>query len=144
LFSLQDITIPLLVYFSGKLCVPFFCFVGGVVAAGESYEITNKREIEEEMGIKDVFCEHLFTFYYEDDRIRCFGDAWEVVYNGSLRLQKEEVDAVEKMSMREILSRFDSGEMFTPDSVFACREYVKVCGYQDPLVDKPQPIVILE
>jgi hypothetical protein len=95
------------------------------------------------MGIKDVPSEHLFTFYYEDERIRCYGDAWEVVYDGPLKLQKEEVDAVEKMSMREILSRFDNGELFTPDSVFACREYVKLHGYQDPLVEKPQPAVIL-
>jgi len=50
---------------------------GGVVASGESYENTNKREVEEEMGISSVdFC-HLFTFYYEDERVRCFGDAWE-------------------------------------------------------------------
>ena len=38
---------------------------GGVVAAGESYEYTNTREIEEEMGIKDTKSKHLFTFYYE-------------------------------------------------------------------------------
>ena len=58
---------------------------GGVVAAGESYEVTNRREVEEEMGIccsnggdNLNFNEHLFTFYYEDERIRCFGDAWDL------------------------------------------------------------------
>lgn len=39
-----------------------------VVAAGESYEFTNLREVEEEMGIRGVPMHHLFTFYYEDGR----------------------------------------------------------------------------
>ena len=44
---------------------------GGVVAAGESYEFTNKREIEEEMGVSNVTCRHIKTFYYEDKRYSC-------------------------------------------------------------------------
>ena len=76
---------------------------GGVVAAGESYELTNTREIEEEMGIKDTPCTHLFTFYYEDERIKCFGDAWEATYDGLLCLQRTEVESVHIMSMKEIL-----------------------------------------
>jgi isopentenyldiphosphate isomerase len=105
---------------------------GGVVGAGESYAETNAREIEEEMGITNASMEHLFTFYYEDQRIRCFGDAWEVVHDGPLRLQVEEVESVHLMSMEEILQRSDAGEKFTPDSVFACREYVKQRGLQHP------------
>lgn len=41
---------------------------GGVVAAGESYEHTNIREVEEEMGITGVEMSHLFTFFYQDER----------------------------------------------------------------------------
>lgn len=117
---------------------------GGVVAAGESYELTNRREIEEEMGIKDVPCNHMFTFYYEDHRIKCWGDAWEAVYDGPLKLQKEEVDEVVMMSMKEILDRADAGENFTPDSVHACREYVKVRGLLEPIGERKKPVVILE
>ena len=98
---------------------------GGVVAAGESYEDTNRREIEEEMGIKDVPMKHLFNFFYEDSRVRCFGDAWDVVYDGPLKLQSEEVDSVHMMSMHEILTKAENGENFTPDSIFACRQYVE-------------------
>jgi isopentenyldiphosphate isomerase len=105
---------------------------GGVVAAGESYEETNRREIEEEMGIKDVTSTNLFTFFYEDQRTRCFGDAWDIVYDGPLKIQVEEVESVHMMSMREILDRADRGELFTPDSIFACREYVLMKGFQDP------------
>ena len=41
---------------------------GGVVGSGESYEVTNEREVAEEMGITNTPMEHLFTFYYEDER----------------------------------------------------------------------------
>ena len=61
---------------------------GGVMAAGESYETTNKREVEEEMGIKDVPMDHLFTFFYKDEVSRCWGDAWECEYNGPIKMQK--------------------------------------------------------
>ena len=117
---------------------------GGVVAAGESYEFTNAREIEEEMGIKGVQPEHLFTFYYEDQRIKCFGDAWDVVYDGPLKLQKEEVDSVHMMSMAEILQRAEQGEKFTPDSIFACKEYVRLKGYLEPVGDRRQPVIITD
>ena len=112
---------------------------GGVVAAGESYELTNSREVEEEMGISGITMNHLFTFYYEDDRIKCFGDAWEGIYSGPLTLQEVEVEDVEMMSMNEIITRSESGaEQFTPDSIFACREYIKIMGCPDASGPKPQ------
>ena len=102
---------------------------GGVVASGESYEETNRREIEEEMGIPaSTPMEHLFTFYYEDERIKCFGDAWELTYDGELKLQVEEVESVHMMTLQEILRRSEAGEKFTPDSIFACKEYAKRKG----------------
>ena len=101
---------------------------GGVVAAGESYEYTNNREVEEEMGIKNTPSKHLFTFYYEDHRVRCFGDAWEIVYDGPLKLQVEEVESVHMMSMDEIIKRAETGENFTPDSVYACKKYIEFVG----------------
>lgn len=73
---------------------------GGVVGAGESYDLTNKREVAEEMGIKDVPMKHLFTFYFEDNRVRCFGDAWDVVYDGEIVMQEEEVESVHMMSCK--------------------------------------------
>jgi 8-oxo-dGTP pyrophosphatase MutT (NUDIX family) len=61
---------------------------GGVVAAGESYEVTNTREVEEEMGIRGVQMEHLFTFFYQDSISKCWGDAWECEYDGPIQMQK--------------------------------------------------------
>ncbi len=122
---------------------------GGVVGAGETYEDTNRREIEEEMGISFPpssssadLPKHLFTFYYEDERVRCWGDAWDIVYDGPLKLQAEEVDSVHMMSMGEILRRFEAGEDFTPDSVHACRKYVECLKEQGidltPRGDRPE------
>jgi isopentenyldiphosphate isomerase len=118
---------------------------GGVVAAGESYEDTNRREVEEEMGIPaNTPMSHLFTFFYEDTRLRCWGDAWELVWDGPLSLQQTEVSEVVKMSMQEILERADAGESFTPDSIAAARKYVDEKGGLDNeafLIDRSKPIV---
>jgi hypothetical protein len=60
---------------------------GGVVAAGESYEETNRREVEEEMGIPASSpMDHLFTWLYEDDLCKCYGDCWEIIYDGPIKL----------------------------------------------------------
>lgn len=40
--------------------------------AGETYEENAYRELEEEMGIKGVPLEHLFTFYYEVRALRLY------------------------------------------------------------------------
>lgn len=110
---------------------------GGVVAAGESYEHTNVREVEEEMGICDVKMDHLFTFFFEDERTRCWGDAWECQYDGAIKMQKEEVDDVVMMSMDEILKLAESGGDITADSIAACKQYVKLKGIPQPLGERP-------
>jgi hypothetical protein len=79
---------------------------------------------------------HLFTFYYEDERIKCFGDAWELTYDGELKLQVEEVESIHMMTMEEILERFEKGENFTPDSIYACKEYVRLFGFPEIKLDK--------
>lgn len=116
---------------------------GGVVAAGESYEVTNRRELDEEMGIPaSTPSEHLFTFYYEDERIKCFGDAWEVEYDGPLKLQKEEVESIHLMSLEEIFERAKNGDQFTPDSIHCCRLYGDKKGFPQPIGEKPEPKII--
>jgi hypothetical protein len=65
-----------------------------------------------------------------------------MLYDGPLKLQKEEVESIHLMSMKEILDRFESGENFTPDSIYACKEYVKLNGIPTPLGPKVDPQVI--
>mmetsp|Transcript_43592 Transcript_43592/g.105706 ORF Transcript_43592/g.105706 Transcript_43592/m.105706 type:complete len:492 (-) Transcript_43592:375-1850(-) len=107
---------------------------GGVVGFKETYQENAEREIFEEMGI-DVSPKNklgntmtrLFTFPYEDDIVRVWGDFYEVHYYGSredLVVQKEEVEDVLVMSMDELRRQIDeSPDKFMPDSCHAMRLY---------------------
>ena len=75
---------------------------GGVVAAGESYETCAEREAAEELGIRGTALAPRFDFYYEDERIRCFGRVFTCVHEGPFRLQPEEVESVEFRTAEEI------------------------------------------
>ena len=52
---------------------------------------------------------------------------------------QEEVDDVVMLSMEEIISQADAGELpFTMDSIWACRKYVEMFGYPAPSGERPQ------
>jgi pyrimidine 5'-nucleotidase len=116
---------------------------GGVVGYGESYEDNAVREIKEEMGI-DVkiststgaasdnasasnTLERLFTFPYEDDKVRVWGELYECTYHGTLKdlvMQEEEVESVHRMSLQEMKDMIrDHPENFMPDACHAMRLY---------------------
>jgi len=97
---------------------------GGVVLAGENYEESARRELEEEMGIHDVPLSRLFDFYFENEHTRVWGDAFSCVYEGELVLQKEEVEYVELMTFADILRR-SATEQFTPDGLYVVRRYLE-------------------
>lgn len=95
------------------------------------------------MGVAGIDLEHLFTFYFEDEHSRVWGDAWRGYYDGQrflfsskyylfnlffdrdLKLQEEEVESVHMMTIEEILQRSENGEDFTPDGIFAVRKYLE-------------------
>ncbi|CAG9335041.1 unnamed protein product [Blepharisma stoltei] len=88
---------------------------GMILASDPSDEFGAKRELEEEMGISGVNLEFLFNMLYKsEDPLWCavFFAKWD----GELRLQKEEVEFVEMMSLEEIIRRARL-ESFTPDSM---------------------------
>ncbi|KAM3573935.1 hypothetical protein VYU27_004132 [Nannochloropsis oceanica] len=98
----------------------------GYYEAGETYAENAGREVEEELGIPPTAPKaHLFTFLYEDERLRVFGDAWEVVWDGELKLQPEEVESVHPMTLDEVFARVEAGDQFTPDSLYATRKYLE-------------------
>ena len=90
---------------------------GGVVAAGESYELCAEREAEEELGIRGATLERKLDFYYEDERNRCFGRVFTCVHEGPFTLQAEEVESVEFLTADEIAS--GRASPVTPDSLLA-------------------------
>lgn len=91
---------------------------GGVVLAGETYEESAARELEEEMGITGVALRFLFDFYFAEGRV--WGRAFHAVYEGPLRLQAEEVEYVERMTVDQILQ---STEPVTPDGLEVVRRW---------------------
>ena len=95
---------------------------GGVVLAGESYEESAMRELEEEMGIRNVLLTRLFDFYFADERTQVWGGAFSCVYDGPLSLQAEEVENVSLMTMDEIFQRAQT-EQFTPDGLYVVHRY---------------------
>mmetsp|Transcript_4999 Transcript_4999/g.10593 ORF Transcript_4999/g.10593 Transcript_4999/m.10593 type:complete len:505 (-) Transcript_4999:139-1653(-) len=141
---------------------------GGVVGFGESYVDNVLREIQEEMGI-DVSTgnaqnnewQRLFTFSYQDARVRVWGDFYECIYRGTLhdlKLQDEEVESVERMSLQELQHKFQHHpEEFMPDACHAMKLYFQrtldvsvqrklLKGYSSSDLDayqlRPKPAVI--
>ena len=83
--------------------------VGGVLAAGESFDEGAQREIAEELGVADALAEPLFPFRYEDAATVVQAMAYRTRHDGPFRLQAEEivrgafvpVDEVEALTARE-------------------------------------------
>jgi 8-oxo-dGTP pyrophosphatase MutT (NUDIX family) len=89
---------------------------GGVVVAGESYEESARRELEEELGVRGVPLRGGIEFWFEDAAVQVWGCAYACVYDGDLRLQEEEVAAVEEWGAAEIGRAAEGGIQVTPDS----------------------------
>lgn len=104
---------------------------GGVVGYGESYRENAVRELEEEMGIvaTEDNLHRLFSFPYEDERLRVWGDLFEVYYDGDLKdltLQVEEVDQVFSMTLTEIEAKIKSDpDEWMPDSLHSMKLYLQ-------------------
>jgi 8-oxo-dGTP pyrophosphatase MutT (NUDIX family) len=98
---------------------------GGVVLAGESYAKGALRELEEELGIKEIPLASVFDFFYEDTHIRLWGRAFTCVYDGELFLQEEEIECGEFMDVEGVF-RLAESEPFTPDCLYVLRRYLEM------------------
>lgn len=94
---------------------------GGVVAAGEEYDESARRELGEELGITGVALDTWFDFYWEGSSGRVFGRAYGCVYDGALLLEAEEVQDVERLRVEEVLADRAARE-FTPDTLYALQK----------------------
>jgi 8-oxo-dGTP pyrophosphatase MutT (NUDIX family) len=89
---------------------------GGVVLAGESYEISAERELFEELGVSGVSLEFKFDSYFEDRDNRVWGRIFTCTHEGSFRLQAEEIDFGRFMTISKALD-LSTSESFTPDGL---------------------------
>jgi 8-oxo-dGTP pyrophosphatase MutT (NUDIX family) len=96
---------------------------GGVVLYGESYELSAARELEEEIGVRDVPLTWHFEFYFEDDLGRVWGSVFSCVYDGDMVLQVEEVESGEFLPIATILQRAQTAP-YTPDGLLALQRYL--------------------
>ncbi|WP_425425784.1 NUDIX hydrolase [Amycolatopsis sacchari] len=67
------------------------CWAGGVVAAGETPRECAFRELAEELGVRDVPLTPLFTHVFEQPPHRCHNFCFEVLWDGPVTHQPEEI-----------------------------------------------------
>jgi len=89
---------------------------GGVVLAGESYEQSAARELEEELGISSVELRFLFDQFYSDEENRVWGRIFSCIHEGPFVLQPEEVEYGRFMAPETALD-YSTVEPFTPDGI---------------------------
>jgi isopentenyldiphosphate isomerase len=97
--------------------------VGGVVAAGESYEDGARRELAEEIGVRDAPLRRLVSFGFTDPTNQVNGTVFSCTYDGSLRLQAEEILSGEFLDLDVVLERVGT-QPFCPDGVEALCRYL--------------------
>ncbi|MBI5443741.1 MAG: NUDIX hydrolase YfcD [Deltaproteobacteria bacterium] len=96
---------------------------GGVVLAGESWDESAAREVEEELGVRGAPLQPLFELYYGDEGNRVWGAAYACTWDGPLTLQEEEVEWGAFLPVPEVL-RLTEREPFTPDGLAVLRRYL--------------------
>ncbi|MBW2971083.1 NUDIX domain-containing protein [Candidatus Woesearchaeota archaeon] len=98
--------------------------VGGGVRFGESYEEAAKRELEEEVGIKNPKLELLFDYRMRSARTNAWLRVFKCVYDGKLKLQKEEIEHGGFVSYK-VLDEMLKTKNFCKDGVQILNKYKK-------------------
>lgn len=96
--------------------------VGGVVAAGESFDEAARREGSEELGVS-LRPEPLFPVRNADERNVVFGMAYRARHDGPFTLQEEEVVRGEFVPPVDIAGRAVR-EPFCPDGLTLLKRYL--------------------
>ncbi len=100
--------------------------IGGVVAAGESFDAGVRREAREELGV-EVEPEELFPFRYADAASVVHGMVYRAVHEGPFRFQAEEVVRGEFVPPAEVADRA-ARDPFCPDGLAVLAEYRRRFG----------------
>ena len=95
--------------------------VGGVLAAGESFDEGARREAREELGV-ELEPERLFPLRWADERTVVHGMVYRAHHDGPFRLQPEEIVRGEFLALDAVAARARR-EPFCPDGLAALAEY---------------------
>jgi len=96
---------------------------GGMVAAGESYELSAIRELEEELGVSGVELTAHDHFYFEDGDSRLWCTSFSAVWDGPLCLQPEEVMEARFLPVETVLQEARE-KPYCPDAQEGLRRYL--------------------
>lgn len=89
---------------------------GGVIVVGEIPDTSALRELAEELGISGVEPRPLGRHLYEGDGTRCFEYAYEVVWDGPVLHQPDEVTEGRWVTLAELAEVLASPTPFVPDT----------------------------
>ena len=91
--------------------------VGGVVAAGESYEAAAFREVAEEIGVTVAAdaLEPLGEGRFDDDQVRLVGRVYRLVHDGPFTFSDGEVVEARFVGLADLEARLGR-DSFLPDS----------------------------
>lgn len=95
--------------------------IGGVVAAGESFDQAALREGQEELGVP-IVPEFLYPFHFSDARTVAFGQVYRARHNGPFVLQEEEIVQGLFVPLTEAWNRA-AKESFCPDGLEVLKLY---------------------
>lgn len=99
--------------------------VGGVPAAGESFDDAALREGQEELGV-ELAPVPLFPFAYADERTVVYAMVYRALHDGPFRLQPEEVVRGEFVAVCDLAERFRQAA-FCPDGRAVLEAYRRHC-----------------
>ncbi|MFZ5775209.1 MAG: NUDIX hydrolase YfcD [Thermodesulfobacteriota bacterium] len=97
---------------------------GGVVLAGESYEVSAARELAEELGVRGAKLSSHFDFYHQDAGNRVWGRLFTCTAEGPFTLQASEVEDGFFLPVAEVLAMSDK-EAFTPDGIMVLKRFLQ-------------------
>jgi isopentenyldiphosphate isomerase len=97
--------------------------IGGVVAAGESFDEGARREGREELGV-EIDPVPLYAFRYADEHSVVQGMVYRVQHDGPFRLQPEEIVQGEFVPVEDLPQRLCQA-LFCPDGIEVWKEFAK-------------------
>ncbi len=103
---------------------------GGVVAAGEGYEESARRELREELGIDKESLTFHFDNFYDTAANRVWGRVFSCLHDGPMQFQEEEVESGEFMPVSSVLSMIKR-EPFCPDGIDILQRFLRAGGIKD-------------
>ena len=97
--------------------------IGGVVTAGEDYDSSARRELQEELGIEQARLRRWFPMRYDDAENHVAGMVYSCTWAGRVRLQESEISSGEWTDLDVLLERTQH-QPFCPDGLEALRLYL--------------------